>query len=64
MYKLKKKYIGKTLKNRGVSITLSDELPQKHLEYVFKNQKWGKEFVTLVKEKTKSDDKDNKIASE
>jgi hypothetical protein len=53
MYKIKKKYLGKTLKGGGVSVALDEKLNQRHLDYVFR--RWGKEYVTFVKPKVEKD---------
>ena len=63
MYKIKKKYLGRVLKDRGVSITLDKNSSQYELHHVFKSAKWGKEFVTFVKPKVE-DDKNTESPSE
>lgn len=63
MYRVKKKYLGKTLKHNGVSVKLEEDMPQAHMRYVFNKQIWGKKYITLVKEKI-TDDKNTEIPSE
>jgi hypothetical protein len=61
MYKVKRKYLGKVLKGGGVSIELSDKLSQNALKWTY--NRFGKEYITVVKEK-KKDDNDTESPSE
>lgn len=62
MLKIKKKYLGVILKDRGISIELSENLSQNEIEFV--KNRFGADYTQKVTTKKKEDVEDTERPSE